>query len=160
MTSRTLRIGGILTAAIALTLPCRPGPIPKSTQISLTSSTNAMSTRKALPRPILQSRSKSTSQPASNRRKRTVLSGYGRLPLRFEVNQGQADPNVQFISRNRGYSVFLGSSDITLGCSPIFPKGERALNQGGFRDNVIRALPRANTRPAWYMCSFWIAIPT
>jgi uncharacterized repeat protein (TIGR01451 family) len=125
MTSRALRIAAILTAAIALSLPCRPGPLPKSTEISLASSTNAMSGRKALPEPISQSRSKSTLQLASNRRKRTLLSGYGRLPIRFEVNQGQADPNVQFISRNRGYSVFLGSSDITLALlTDLSPGGE------------------------------------
>ena len=32
---------------------------------------------------------------------------YGKLPLVFESNQGQADPQVRFLARGRGYSLFL-----------------------------------------------------
>ncbi|MGH9801689.1 MAG: hypothetical protein ACRD82_15095, partial [Blastocatellia bacterium] len=32
---------------------------------------------------------------------------YGRLPMSFEVNQGQVDESVKFISRGHGYQVFL-----------------------------------------------------
>src|SRR5262245_7179029 len=32
---------------------------------------------------------------------------YGRLPMNFEVNQGQADESVKFLSRGHGYQVFL-----------------------------------------------------
>jgi hypothetical protein len=49
---------------------------------------------------------------------RTVLSGvsaanahlaqaYGQLPLSFEANQGQADPQVGFLSHGSGYTLFL-----------------------------------------------------
>jgi len=33
--------------------------------------------------------------------------GYGRLPLSFEVNQGQVDRRVQFLSQGPGYTLFL-----------------------------------------------------
>lgn len=36
-----------------------------------------------------------------------VAAGLRRLPLRFEANQGQADPQVRYSARGRGYSVFL-----------------------------------------------------
>lgn len=32
---------------------------------------------------------------------------YGHLPLYFEANEGQTDPQVRFVSRGRGYSMFI-----------------------------------------------------
>jgi hypothetical protein len=32
---------------------------------------------------------------------------YGRLPLSFEVNQGQTDAQVSFLARGQGYTLFL-----------------------------------------------------
>ena len=43
------------------------------------------------------------SQPS----KQQVLASYGRLPLSFEVNQGQTDDQVKFVSRRPGFSLFL-----------------------------------------------------
>jgi uncharacterized repeat protein (TIGR01451 family) len=34
-------------------------------------------------------------------------AGFGRLPLSFEVNQGQADARVRFLARGQGYGIFL-----------------------------------------------------
>lgn len=39
---------------------------------------------------------------------------YGRLPLSFEVNEGQADKRVKFLSRGRGYTMFLTSEGAIL----------------------------------------------
>jgi hypothetical protein len=36
-----------------------------------------------------------------------MAQNYGKLPLSFEANRGQSDPQVRFISRGRGYSLFL-----------------------------------------------------
>jgi hypothetical protein len=44
--------------------------------------------------------------------------GYGRLPLSFERNQGQADPGVRFTSRGLGYSLFLTDSEAVLALHP------------------------------------------
>ena len=45
---------------------------------------------------------------------------YGKLPLSFEANRGQAENNVQFISRGAGYMLFLSSGEAALsGCPKI-----------------------------------------
>ncbi|MBV8516195.1 MAG: SBBP repeat-containing protein [Acidobacteria bacterium] len=36
-----------------------------------------------------------------------IAGAYGKLPLVFEANRGQADPEVRFLSRGQGYSVFF-----------------------------------------------------
>lgn len=43
-----------------------------------------------------------------------ALDNYGKLPLSFEVNHGQADGRVKFLSRGRGYSLFLTSNEAVL----------------------------------------------
>jgi hypothetical protein len=43
-----------------------------------------------------------------------VSETYGKLPLSFEVNQGQADPQVKFLSRGHGYSLFLTPAEAVL----------------------------------------------
>ena len=43
-----------------------------------------------------------------------LVQNYGRLPLSFEVNQGQSDPQVKFLSRGRGYALFLTSGEAVL----------------------------------------------
>jgi hypothetical protein len=37
----------------------------------------------------------------------TILNSYGKLPLSFEANYGQTDPQVKFLSRTGSYSLFL-----------------------------------------------------
>ncbi|MGH2360435.1 MAG: SBBP repeat-containing protein [bacterium] len=43
-----------------------------------------------------------------------VLAAYGNLPLIFEENRGQTDPQVKFLSRGPGYILFLTSTDAVL----------------------------------------------
>jgi len=43
-----------------------------------------------------------------------LIAGYGKLPLSFEANQGQSDNRVKFLSRGRGYSLFLTSTEAVL----------------------------------------------
>src|SRR5213593_4070678 len=43
-----------------------------------------------------------------------VLAAYGKLPLSFEANDGQADPQVKFLSRGSGYTLFLTSTEAVL----------------------------------------------
>ncbi|HUI43182.1 MAG TPA: SBBP repeat-containing protein, partial [Terriglobia bacterium] len=42
------------------------------------------------------------------------MAAYARLPLRFEVNQGQADPKVRFLSRGEGYALLLTRDEAIL----------------------------------------------
>ena len=39
---------------------------------------------------------------------------YGRLPLHFEVNRGQAHEDVRFLSRGQGYSLYLTAGEAVL----------------------------------------------
>jgi hypothetical protein len=44
------------------------------------------------------------SQPTNQLR---VSEDYGKLPLYFEANRGQTEPQVKFVSRGSGYTLFL-----------------------------------------------------
>jgi uncharacterized protein (TIGR03437 family) len=52
-------------------------------------------------------------RPGAAARKR-ISEAYGRLPLRFEANRGQADPRVKFLSRGSGQTLFLTSTEAVL----------------------------------------------
>lgn len=41
-------------------------------------------------------------------------SNYGKLPLAFEPNQGQTDPQVKFLARGSGYTLFLTGEEAIL----------------------------------------------
>ena len=43
-----------------------------------------------------------------------LIAGYGKLPLSFEANQGQADARVKFLSHGRGYGLFLTGDEAVL----------------------------------------------
>ena len=46
--------------------------------------------------------------------KATTARTFGSVPLQFEANRGQSDPQVQFISRGGGYSLFLTPTDAVI----------------------------------------------
>ena len=84
---------------------------------------------------------------------------YGKLPLSFEANQGQTDHRVKFLSRGRGYALFLAGDEAVLSVKAADrPKkststsGIAALNDATHSDanwNVLRVrLQGANRNPA------------
>ena len=54
-----------------------------------------------------------TAQPNAATKAR-INEAYGKLPLSFEANVGQADPRVDFISRGSGYTLFLTPREAVL----------------------------------------------
>ncbi|MGH9452878.1 MAG: hypothetical protein ACRD2O_02790, partial [Terriglobia bacterium] len=46
--------------------------------------------------------------------KARVIETYGKLPLRFEANQGQTDAQVKFLARGSGYTLFLTGDEAVL----------------------------------------------
>jgi hypothetical protein len=64
----------------------------------------ASSQRGSHPRPI---------RPLSGSPMRQVQN-YGQLPLAFEPNQGQSDPQVQYLARGGGYNLFITSQEAVL----------------------------------------------
>lgn len=43
-----------------------------------------------------------------------VLGAYGKLPLAFELNMGQSDPHVNYLTRGSGYELFLTPQEAVL----------------------------------------------
>lgn len=43
-----------------------------------------------------------------------ALDAYADLPLSFEINRGQADERVKFLSRGAGYNIFLTDNEAVL----------------------------------------------
>jgi hypothetical protein len=48
------------------------------------------------------------------RHQSTALAIYARLPLDFEVNSGQTDARVKFLSHGRGFSLFLADAEAVV----------------------------------------------
>src|SRR5947208_2107724 len=42
---------------------------------------------------------------------------YGKLPLQFEINEGQSDARVKFLARGSGYNLFLTGAEAVLALS-------------------------------------------
>src|SRR5690348_13055973 len=51
--------------------------------------------------------------PSEDARERT-REAYGRLPLSFEENRGQADPAAKFVARGPGYTALVASDGLVL----------------------------------------------
>lgn len=63
-----------------------------------------------------------------------LIQGYGKLPLSFEANQGQADAQVKFLARGRGYSLFLTADEGVLAL-----KGENQQSKASSQEQTARA---------------------
>ncbi|HUO04815.1 MAG TPA: SBBP repeat-containing protein [Candidatus Binataceae bacterium] len=55
-----------------------------------------------------------------------VAASYAKIPLSFEPNHGQTDPSVKYLSRGRGYSLFLTPGEAVLSLK----KPEKHANHG------------------------------
>jgi len=58
-----------------------------------------------------------TAAPADSQKQQSATAAYGKLPLSFEANMGQTDPQVKFLSRGPGYQMFLTSSEAVFDLS-------------------------------------------
>ena len=63
---------------------------------------------------------------------------YGRLPLSFEANMGQADPSVGFVARGRGYSLLLTRAEAVMTLQRS--GATRALKGRNLSRRTLRAL--------------------
>jgi hypothetical protein len=77
-----------------------------------------------------------------------VIDSYGKLPLSFEANQGQADSHVKFMSRGSGYSLVLTSTEAVFrlrtsdfGLRNEAPEARPALTSSTLRMKLIAANP-------------------
>src|SRR5438876_6279720 len=67
-----------------------------------------------------------------------VSETYGKLPLYFEANQGQTDPQVRFLARGGGQTLFLTSTEAVL----VLTKADSQA-QGPQRPLIIPVAARA-----------------
>ncbi|HYK64540.1 MAG TPA: hypothetical protein VEY94_06330, partial [Patescibacteria group bacterium] len=82
-----------------------------------------------------------SSGTALSRSKIRIASEYGKLPLSFERNDGQTDSRVKFLSRGKGYTLFLTPTETVLAFSKsaIAEKaGEGAPRKQKTVTNVLR----------------------
>ena len=90
----------------------------------------------------------------SRPRPQPAVSGYGHLPLSFEINQGQTDKRVNFLSRGSGYSLFLTGNEAVFVLNPggksapgfksspgVFPRKNPALPSFGLPAIHLPAFP-------------------
>ena len=54
------------------------------------------------------------------------VPGYGNLPIRFEVNVGQAPSEIEYLARGNGYTVALTEQAAILGLRPVAAPQNRA----------------------------------
>jgi len=66
--------------------------------------------------------------PQSTLLTRQAQANYGKLPLTFEANHGQTDPQVKFLTHGSGYSVFLTSGQMVLSLRAMATKSKAAAN--------------------------------
>jgi len=85
--------------------------------------------------------------PSQVARRATLALDYGKLPLSFEANRGQSDPQVRFLSRGSGYSLFLTDKEAVLALTRPGKQrdgddpGSHKLPQGGMlslKTDVLR----------------------
>ena len=69
-----------------------------------------------------------------------LQEAYGKLPLSFEANRGQADPQVRFLSRATGHTLFLAPTEAVL-----MLRSRERVNR--YSLNVKRAPHDATTQP-------------
>src|SRR5208337_43212 len=67
----------------------------------------------------------SSSQKTSPAQKAQIVNNYGKLPLSFEANTGQADKSVKFLSRGSGYGLYLTGNEAVLTLRKIVYGGAR-----------------------------------
>lgn len=75
-----------------------------------------------------------------------ISETYGKLPLAFEANVGQADPSVKFLARGQGYTLLLTATEAVL--APHWQAGKTHQQaEGRDKRTVVRMrLVGANSR--------------
>ena len=72
---------------------------------------------------------------------------YGSVPLMFEENQGQSSPQVKYLSRGSGYSIFLTGQGLVVAVRPSGNASARTSGRGSSL-MAVRKQQRALTQAA------------
>ncbi len=77
-----------------------------------------------------------------------VSESYGKLPLGFEINQGQTNGEVKFLSRGAGYTVYLTPTEAVLSLNKPRRMNDAKGSSAPANDVLRMKLAGANPRPA------------
>lgn len=87
-----------------------------------------------------------TSLAASAVAQAQAAAHYGKLPLAFEANRGQAAPTVRYLTHGLGYTLFLTPREAILGLRAVKAVGDTGADTAPAKVLRVR-LVRANSRP-------------
>jgi hypothetical protein len=76
------------------------------------------------------------------------------LPLRFELNQGQSDARVKFLSRGSNHTLFLTASEAVLALRDPGKKSPSA--KPAFGNKALALLSPSELAPPLYMLMAWV----
>ena len=62
--------------------------------------------------------------------KSRLIQAFGKFPMRFETNRGQTDGRVEFMSRGKGYTLFLAGKEAVLSLTQPSADGNSKLGTG------------------------------
>src|SRR5262245_7428724 len=88
-----------------------------------------------LQQPLPSSSSQQVQDPLGGAARPRTQAAYGRLPLGFESNQGQADASIRFLSRTAGAALFFTSNEVVL-----------QLGEGSSSRSTARTSPQTATQ--------------
>ena len=93
-------------------------------------------------------------QPVERATRTAINKNLEKLSLSFEINQGQMDPQVKFLSRGKGYNIFLTATETVLVLTKSVSDSEKTTpssrieerdSQSNREDTVLRmTLVKAN----------------
>jgi len=112
--------------------------------VLVTSQNHSIAQMRTQPEKVLQAIPAATpaaAQPAGQDAHADILQHYGKLPISFEPNRGQADAHVQFAAHGNGYGVYLSSQAALL----VLQKPALPFRGPQTRDNLSFA--RHRVRP-------------
>ena len=87
--------------------------------------------------------------PSNNSARSHAVESYGKLPLSFEANRGQADPAVRFVAHGADSSLFLTDAGAVFAFSGLEPSSSPSrtdLRQPLLRQNVRSAASQDSAR--------------
>ncbi len=101
---------------------------------------SALGLTTATVRASIEKRPTSDIKPAANispdKKTATLKKQFGQIPLAFEVNEGQTDPAVKYLSRGPGYSLFLTPQEAVLSLTK-FPQTNKNASQASKPTNSV-----------------------
>ncbi|MCG6550885.1 MAG: SBBP repeat-containing protein, partial [Candidatus Magnetominusculus sp. LBB02] len=76
-----------------------------------------------------------------------ISASYGQLPIAFETNAGQADPNIRYFARGQGYMLLMTPQEFVLRMSS-YDKAADKVNTAAVRLTFVNTNPDANAMTA------------